>query len=267
MEVSQLSIKIGNFLYQQMFPIYNILYPVFKKRQDAVEISWIRRLVRPGSHVLDIGANIGFYTLLLSDLIGPKGHVHGFEPEAINFKHLAAVAGHRKNVTLVPKAVSDCSGELLMYTSPKLNVDHRTYRVENYKKVIAVDGVSIDDYVGGRFRVDFIKMDIQGYELHALRGMERTIGANPNIVIFSEFSPYAFKQCGTGLRFVYDYIRSLDLQVWLPEHDRLRPANRITLEQFQEMETVWYNVILSKQPIVNAQKVEAQVQSSVDSQP
>jgi FkbM family methyltransferase len=248
MEANQISIKIGNFLYQRMFPIYNILYPAFKKRQDAVEISWMRRLVRPGSHVLDIGANIGFYTSLLSDLIGSEGHVHAFEPDAINFKHLAAVARHKKNVTLVPKAVSDRSGKLLIYTSPKLNVDHRTYRVENYKEVIAVDGVSIDEYVGGQFRVDFIKMDIQGYELHALRGMERTIGANPDIVIFSEFWPYGFKKCGTSASFVYDYIRSLDLQVWLPEQNTLHPVNQTTMEQFQEIETVYYNVILSKQP-------------------
>lgn len=257
MEPSQLSIKIGNFLYQRMFPLYNILYPAFKKRQDAVEISWMRRLVRPGSNVLDIGANIGFYTSLLSDLIGSEGHVHAFEPDAVNFKHLAAVAGQRKNVTLVPKAVSDCSGELLIYTSPKLNVDHRTYRVGNYKEVIAVDGVSIDDYVGGQFRVDFIKMDIQGYELHALHGMEKTIEANPDIVIFSEFWPYGFKKCGTSASFVYDYIRSLDLQVWLPEQDTLRPVNQTAIEQFQEIETVYYNVILSKQP--SLQQVEAKV--------
>jgi FkbM family methyltransferase len=247
MEANQLSIKIGNFLYQRMFPIYNILYPAFKKRQDAVEISWMRRLVRPGSNVLDIGANIGFYTSLLSDLIGSEGHVHAFEPDAVNFKHLAAVAGHKKNVTLVPKAVSDRSGKLLIYTSPKLNVDHRTYSVENYKEVIAVDGVSIDDYVARRYRVDFIKMDIQGYELHALHGMETTIVANPDIVIFSEFWPYGFKKCGTSASFVYDYIRSLDLQVWLPEQNTLRPVNRTTMEQFQEIETVYYNVILSKQ--------------------
>ena len=160
MEANLLSIKIGNFLYQRMFPIYNILYPAFKKRQDAAEISWMRRLVRPGSNVLDIGANIGFYTSLLSDLIGSEGHVHAFEPEPTNFKHLSAITGERKNVTLVPKAVSDHSGKLLVYTSPQLNVDHRTYKVENYKEAIPVESVSIDDYIAGQFRAGF---DQDGY--------------------------------------------------------------------------------------------------------
>ena len=250
MEPNRLAIKIGNFLYHRSFPLYNRLYPVFKKRQDAVEIAWMRRLVRPGSHVLDIGANIGFYTLLLSELIGSEGHVHAFEPDAINFKRLSAMAGHKSNITLVPKAVSDRSGKLLIYTSPQLNVDHRTYKVANYKETIAVDGMSIDDYVGGRFRVDFIKMDIQGYELHALRGMERTVIANPAIVIFSEFWPYGFRLCGTNASLVYDYIRSLDLQMWLPERDKLRLVSPTTVEEFQEIETVYYNVILSKEPII-----------------
>src|SRR5918996_682528 len=134
MEPNGISIKIGNFLYHRSFPLYKRLYPVFKKRQDAMEIAWMRRLVRPGSHVLDIGANIGFYALLLSDLVGSGGHIHAFEPDATNFKHLSAMAGRRNNVTLVPKAVSDRSGPLVMYTSPTLNVDHRTYEPARYKE-------------------------------------------------------------------------------------------------------------------------------------
>lgn len=107
MEASALSIKIGNCLYHRFFPLYRRLYPLFKKRQDAVEIAWMRRVVRPGSQVLDIGANIGFCTFLLSDLVGSGGHVYAFEPEPTNFKHLSAIADDRQNVTLVPKAVSD----------------------------------------------------------------------------------------------------------------------------------------------------------------
>jgi FkbM family methyltransferase len=251
MEANRISIKIGNFLYHRIFPFYKILYPAFKRRQDAAEIGWIRRLVRSRNNVLDIGANIGFYTCLLSDLVGADGQVHAFEPDATNFKHLSAMAGHRSNVTLVPKAVSDHSRKLLIYTSPKLNVDHRTYEFRNYKQAIAVDGVSIDDYLGnGRSRIDFIKMDIQGYELNALRGMERTIAANPDMVILSEFWPYGFQQCGTSASVVYDYIRSLDLQLWLIERGQLRPVSRKAVRELAEVENVYYNVVLSKQPIL-----------------
>jgi FkbM family methyltransferase len=250
MEANPVSIKIGNFLYHRFFPLYNVLYPAFKKRQDAVEIAWIRRLVRLGSNVLDIGANIGFYTSLLSNSVGPQGHVHAFEPEPTNFKRLSAITGKRKNVTLVPKAVSDRSGQLFIYTSPKLNVDHRAYKMVDYKEAIPVESVSIDDYIAGQFRVDLIKMDIQGYEFSALRGMEKTIAANPAVMILSEFWPYGLRKCGTSASLVYNYIRSLNLQVWIPEQDNLRRVNRTASEEFKETETVYYNVILSKQPLV-----------------
>jgi hypothetical protein len=68
-------------------------------------------------------------------------------------------------------------------------------------------------------------------------------------VIFSEFWPYGFRQCGTNTSLVYDYIRSLNLQMWLPERGKLRPVSPTTVEEFREIETVYYNVILSKQPI------------------
>jgi|SRR5688572_1678816 FkbM family methyltransferase len=246
MEANPLAIKLGNCLYHHFFPLYKLLYPVFKKRQDAVEIAWMRRLVSPGSHALDIGANIGFYTSLLSDLVGSGGHVYAFEPEPTNFKHLSAIAGDRQNVTLVAKAVSDRSENLTIYTSPNLNVDHRAYKVANYELEIPVQAVSIDDYVGGRFPVKFIKMDIQGFELPAFRGMERTVIANAAMVIFSEFWPYGFRQCGTSASIVYNYIRSLNLQMWLPERDKLRPVSRTIVDQFSESETAYYNVILSR---------------------
>jgi FkbM family methyltransferase len=249
MQANSVAIKIGNFLYHRCFPVYSIIYPGFKKHQDAVEIAWMRRLVRRGSKVLDIGANIGFYTILLSDLVGEDGRVHAFEPEPVNFEHLSTRVSNRKNVVIVPNAVSDCQGKLLVYTSPKLNVDHRSYRVSDFDRAILVDGISIDDYVAGQFAVDFVKMDIQGYELSALRGMERTIAANPALVIFSEFWPYGLRQAGASAIVAYDYIRSLHLRICLPEKVGLRPVSRMDVARFQESEAVYYNVILSREAI------------------
>jgi FkbM family methyltransferase len=249
MRANAVAIKVGNLMYRRCFPMYRVLYPAFKRRQDAVEIAWMRRLIRPGNVVLDIGANIGFYTVLFSELVGATGGVHAFEPDRINFERLSKITGRKSNVTLVPKAVSDQTGSLLIYTSPDLNVDHRTYRVERYQAVTTVEAVSIDDYVGGRFQADLVKMDIQGYELSALRGMEKTIAANPAIVIFSEFWPHGLRQAGGSACLAYDYIRSLDLQVWLPERGKLRLANQSAMTQFRESESDYYNVILSKQRI------------------
>src|ERR1051325_2715958 len=82
------SVQIGDFLYKHFFSIYNMLYPVFKEKQDAYEIALIRKLVKPGDVVLDIGANIGFYAKIFSKIVGNTGKVHSFEPDSNNYSHL-----------------------------------------------------------------------------------------------------------------------------------------------------------------------------------
>jgi hypothetical protein len=82
------SIRLGKFLYKNAFPIYNGLYPVFKRKQDALELRIIRSIVKPCFNILDIGANIGFYTKVFSELVGSSGSVHAFEPDITNFKYL-----------------------------------------------------------------------------------------------------------------------------------------------------------------------------------
>src|SRR6266849_349638 len=144
MEADSLAIQFGNFLYHRWFSLYNLLYQVFKRRQDVAEIRLLRRLVRPGDTILDIGANIGFYSRLLSALAGPSGKVYSFEPDDTNFIHLLANIRGLFNVEPIKKAVAEQSGSLKLYTSPMLNVDHRTYRVDDYVEEKDITAISVD---------------------------------------------------------------------------------------------------------------------------
>jgi FkbM family methyltransferase len=185
---SALSIKLGDFLYKNAFPVYNLIYPIFKRKQDKVDIALMHQHIKNGDVVLDIGANIGFYTKILSDLVGSTGKVYAFEPDKTNFAHLKNNAGKLKNVDFINKAVSDKTGKITLYKSELLNVDHKTYETESYTEKIEIDCVAADDVVKDK-KVDFIKIDIQGFEYFAFKGMQEIFNLNKNLKIITEFYP------------------------------------------------------------------------------
>ncbi len=80
-----------------------------------------------------------------------------------------------KNTVLNNKSVGRKTERIKFYTSNQLNVDHRTYRPEKFGRESEVDALSIDDHLGDDTKVDFIKMDIQGFEMQAILGMQKTL--------------------------------------------------------------------------------------------
>lgn len=243
------SIRLGKFLYTNAFPIYNRLYPVFKNKQDATELKLIRSIVKPGFNVLDIGANIGFYTKVFSELTGSTGNVYAFEPDTTNFTHLQGNLRTNKNVKLINKAVSDNTGPIKIYLSKMLNVDHRTYPVDDYSHIMEIEGVAIDDYLtlNNITKVDFIKMDIQGFELTALKGMEKTLKNNPAVKIITELWPYGLDKAGHTASQVYDFLHSLGFELYLISETELKPLTQKAVNELINQEQSYYNVIVSKE--------------------
>lgn len=249
------SILLGNFLYKNTFPIYNFLYPIFKRKQDVKELRLICSVVKPGNNVLDIGANIGFYTAEFSRLTGAKGTVFAFEPEPLNFKYIQQNCGHLKNVKLINKAVSDKTGTLKIYLSKMLNVDHRTYQIDDYSDVKEIDAIAVDDYLRANenLKIDFIKMDIQGFEMAALKGMLTTLRSNTEIKIISELWPYGLQKAGSSATEMVLFLNSEGFNVYLLTSTPPSLLTAGTIQQLKVDENVYYNVFLSrKDESVNA---------------
>ncbi|NUM31050.1 MAG: FkbM family methyltransferase [Bacteroidetes bacterium] len=241
-----ISLKIGNFLYQNLFPVYNILYPIFKKQQDADEINFLKNILKQGSVILDIGANIGFYAKILSEITGENGKVHSFEPDRINFNYLKKNLRGKSNVLLNNKAVSDAEGEIKVYKSKDLNVDHRTYPVDEYDEIEVIEAISIDKYVNNEFKVDFIKMDIQGYEISALKGMENTIKSNPHIILLLEFWPFGLHAAGHTVKEFCDLLISFGLKIYFLEKTILTPFEFGKIADYEKWEWGQYKNIVVK---------------------
>src|SRR3954453_6161979 len=181
---------VTNKLYQHAFPIYRPLYAIYKSYADRLERRLLKQILFPGAVAVDAGANIGIYSQFLSRYVGPTGLVHSFEPSPDNFRRLSTATRDLSNVRLTQAAVGERSGECMLYLSDKLNVDHRAYKAGGeVRHAVPTEMVALDDYFKLAQRVDLIKMDIQGYELHALRGAQRVLQENPDIKLLLEFWP------------------------------------------------------------------------------
>lgn len=233
------SVKLGNFLYKNAFGVYKPMYSAFKKRQDAFEIELLKKYIRQGDCILDIGANIGFYAELLSELTGPDGIVHCFEPDRTNFGHLVKNCGKLRNVRLNNKAAGPKTEKIKIYTSKELNVDHRTYKPDEYENEIEIEAMRMDEYMAGK-KVDFIKMDIQGFEMQAVQGMTRLLEENTDIKLVSEFWPYGLKKAGSSVSEYFNFLSSKGFFCYLLEknslqklsEDKVRPLENLGQEHY-----------------------------------
>jgi FkbM family methyltransferase len=157
-----------------------------------------RDLIEEGMVILDIGANIGYYSLFAAKLVGEKGTVFAFEPAPDNFALLVKniELNGFSNIIPVQKAVSSKTGRgrLFLSSDPVLHSMHQ----HNGKRSIEVEVTSIDEFIENRnCPVDLIKMDVEGLEMRALEGMLETIKRNPNLKIITEFSPDCLQKSGS----------------------------------------------------------------------
>lgn len=161
---------------------------------EPVETDIVIKQVKLGQTVVDIGANIGYYTLIMARLVGPEGRVIAFEPDPNNFdilKKNIEMNGY-KNVTLYQKAVSQESGNIQLYFNRHGSIS-RTFDAGDGREKMEVGAVKLDDVV--KERVDFIKIDIEGAEIGAIKGSKEILSKwKPTII--SEFAPKDIKKFG-----------------------------------------------------------------------
>jgi len=143
-------------------------------------------ILKEGMIILDIGANIGYYSLLASRLVGDKGKVFAFEPCPESFALLQKnieVNGF-KNIVPVAKAVSNQCGKQKLFLAK--DAGQHSLEGQANSKFIEVDVITIDEFLKGNIPIDLVKIDVEGLEEKVLLGMEETISNNKSIEIFFE---------------------------------------------------------------------------------
>jgi FkbM family methyltransferase len=196
---------------------------------EPVETALIKKALLPGDVFIDIGANIGYYTLLAARLVGPHGRVVAFEPDPSNFRLLGKniFQNGYSNVIPVNLAVSDRSRNAHLFRSRTNPGDHRIYDSGDRRESIPIRTVSLDDYFKKLDkRVHFIKMDIQGAEAKAFQGMKGLVRANRHLGLVAEFCGKNIKNCGSDPKRFLSALKSMGFKVFeISEKDRtVKPA-------------------------------------------
>ena len=185
---------------------------------ERCETALVRSLLSEGSVVVDVGSNIGYYTLIAAGIVGNSGRVYSIEPEPENYKYLEknVTLNGFTNVVLIKKALSDRSETQHLYLNEDNTGGHHLADMGDGAPSVTVETITLDEYFGfAPPKVDLVKMDIEGYEPFAFRGMHSTLKANPSARLILDYYPEMIQKAGTSPDKFLDLILASDFRTSL----------------------------------------------------
>lgn len=227
-------------------------------------LSFVKSHLKPGACFVDVGANVGLFTLIAGKTVGPSGRVMAIEPTPSTARALRAtitVNGLSDRVTVNELAagarrtqsslrVGDICGRNFLVSDfgiepsdsgAPASPGHQTSGFEQSTefKSIEVQVVPLDDVIAGA-AVDMVKIDVEGWEPQVVDGMSRTIAANPNIIIILEFGPEHIQRVGLTVDQWISKMLATGLQLFEinEENGEISDLRRSGLEKLETMNLV-----------------------------
>lgn len=203
---------------------------------EDYETTLMKEFIKEGMKVIDIGANIGYHTLQISQLVGKTGQIIAFEPDPENYRLLIKnlESNNCKNVTLYQKAVGNFNGDLKLFFCEENRGDHRIFDSGDQRQSFVVKSVRLDDFFNNTDSFDVIKMDIQGAEPLAFEGMKRFLSRHQKLVVFCEFFPDVFVNYNYRAYEFLTKIEELGFLVFVI-NDHERKLDQFTKDEIIEM--------------------------------
>ncbi|HWY11083.1 MAG TPA: FkbM family methyltransferase, partial [Bacteroidia bacterium] len=174
--------------------------------------------------------------------------VYCFEPDSTNFGYLKKATANKSNITIFNMAVSDSDSVLKVYKSKLLNVDHRTYPVNNYDSIEEVKATSIDKLISDKtiLAPNIIKIDIQGYELVAFKGMQNLLKQSSDLKIVAEFWPHGFMRAGSSAIELFDFFDGLGYSIYFIGENENKVSKEYVIENNKQPFEFSFNVLIRK---------------------
>jgi FkbM family methyltransferase len=188
----------------------------------------LARLVKPGMVVADIGANLGYYTLMMGDLVGETGWVHAVEPNppiAERLRHSVSVNPGYQRTTVHQLALSDHDGEAQLFVPASEPKNASLLADTSHGGAVSVPLRRLDS-LAGLERLDVIKIDVEGAEEALWRGMTGILDANRPLSIILEF---AAERCVDPGAFIDDMLaRNFSISL-IRDDGALEPLDKASL--------------------------------------
>ncbi len=202
---------------------------------EPYETELVLEILRPGDVFVDVGANIGYFSVLAASVVGEEGAVFAFEPDPDNFRLLQANAelnAQQQAITPVPAALSDASGKGQLYLAADNLGDHQVYAGGEPRPSVPITLYRGSDFLGSRLqRMDLLKVDTQGSEFNVIAGLMPLLFAlrrKPRIII--ELTPYSLREAGASGRELIELLAQLGQPLWIIDHIE-HSLHRCTVEE------------------------------------
>ncbi len=193
---------------------------------EPLETELVKHALKVGDVAIDIGAFIGYYTLLFAKLVGDKGKIYAFEPAPQSFSLL------KKNVEL-----NDYKNIIL----ENVAVSNKKF-TKTLNKNEKIEYINLDEYFKTyNGKVDLIKMDIEGAEKLAIEGMSSLLHKNKNVKILTEFHPLELKKSGVEPEDYLQVLREYGFEIYHIDNKkkRIEPiSNKKLLDIYPSQESL-----------------------------
>ena len=168
---------------------------------------WMHDILQPGHTMVDVGANIGYFTVLAAQRVGPEGRVVAVEASpglADILRRNVAMNGHLPTTTVWNRAAWSRAERLKLHQRVHYGAnsslatageDHLD-ELADAEVVVEVEAVPLDDLLADLERIDVLKLDVEGAEVHALEGLSHTITAHPEMTLMVEWAPEQIRRMG-----------------------------------------------------------------------
>jgi FkbM family methyltransferase len=216
------------------YPEGQLAKRIFSNSFENFQLNAFQQILKPSMVVVDAGANIGLYSMIASKIVSVEGKVFAFEPSIESFNRLNSniKLNNLKNIIYINEGLGEEANNLILRQDEGYGDAERYLFSDNEAPDIGLEDIilkneeeivinTLDNNLLKRNinKIDFLKIDTEGFEYYILKGAEEILKNSPDIVIFMECTPFGTARANTSQAEVFKILEDNNLNIFFWNHD------------------------------------------------